>query len=155
VDNRGFRVRGGGGGPQSANGGAPPGSAAPPIVPPTANAADPDLSSRWVEPDRVQRSRQWVTDRFPDLKDVPLLETRACHYEVSSSRNFVIDKHPGLSNVWIAGGGNAEGFKFGPVIGEYVAKRVLGDEGDQAIARQFRIPETEFDPNAGRRGEDD
>ena len=35
---------------------------------------------------------------------------------------------------------------MGPVIGEYVAKRVLGDEGDPAIAKQFRIPENEYAP---------
>jgi glycine/D-amino acid oxidase-like deaminating enzyme len=80
------------------------------------------------------------------MKDAPLLETRACHYELSSSRNFIVDRHPAMRNVWIAGGGNAEGFKFGPVLGEYIAKRVLGDDGDAAIARQFRIPDSEFDP---------
>jgi sarcosine oxidase len=168
VDSRGFRVRGGGGGGgnpanAAANAGANPGGAnatpapaAPAPAPaPTTNVTDPDLSARWVDQDRVQRSRQWVSDHFPDLRDVPLLETRACHYESTSSRNFIIDRHPDLRNVWIAGGGNAEGFKSGPVIGEYVARRVLGDEGDPEIAKQFRIPATEFDPNAPRRGDDD
>ena len=163
VDNRGFRVRGGGGGggtPGTANGTGDPAvagatAASPtPATPSTPNVTDPDLSARWVEPERLQRSRQFVIDRFPDLKDAPLNETRACHYESTSSRNFVIDKHPDLRNVWIAGGGNAEGFKSGPVIGEYVAKRVLGDEGDPEIAKQFKIPATEFDPNTPRRGEE-
>jgi glycine/D-amino acid oxidase-like deaminating enzyme len=166
VDNRGFRVRGGGGGgrnPAAANAGGsatPTDSARAVATPPaqspapasTANETDPDLSVRWIDADRVVRSRQWVADHFPDLKDVPLLETRACHYEATSSRNFVIDRHPDLRNVWIAGGGNAEAFKQGPVLGEYIAKRVLGDEGDPEIAKQFRIPATEFDANSGRRG---
>jgi sarcosine oxidase len=157
VDNRGFRVRGGGGGGgggQSRANGAPADSATTNSAS-SANATDPDLSVRWVDPDRVQRSRQFVADHFPDLKDAPLNETRACHYESTSSRNFIIDRHPDLRNVWIAGGGNAEGFKSGPVIGEYVAKRVLGDEGDPAIAKQFLIPKDEFDPNAPRRGDDE
>jgi sarcosine oxidase len=129
-------------------------NSASPIAPP-ANATDPDLSVRWVDPDRVLRSRQFVAEHFPDLTDAPLNETRACHYESTSSRDFVIDKHPDLRNVWIAGGGNAEGFKSGPVIGEYVARRVLGHEGDPSIAKRFRIPATEFDPSAPRRGEED
>ena len=163
VDNRGFRVRGGGGGgggPMQTN--ANGSGAAPPAVPqtpnptpPAANVTDPDLSVRWVDPDRVLRSRQFVADHFPDLKDAPLNETRACHYESTSSRDFIVDRHPDLPNVWIAGGGNAEGFKQGPVIGEYVAKRVLGDEGDPAIAKRFRIPTSEFDPNAPRREEEE
>ena len=57
------------------------------------------------------------------LIDAPLLETRSCHYELTVTRNFYIDTHPEWSNVWIAGGGSAEGFKFGPMVGEYVAKR--------------------------------
>ena len=46
----------------------------------------------------------------------------------------------------IAAGGNAEGFKFGPKIGEYIAQRVLGDDGDPAIAKAFKIPENDFEP---------
>ena len=81
-----------------------------------------------------------MAHRFPALADAPLLQTHACHYELSSSRNFIVDRHPDMANVWIAGGGNAEGFKFGPVMGEYVAQRVLGTEGDPAVAKGFRIP---------------
>jgi glycine/D-amino acid oxidase-like deaminating enzyme len=68
-----------------------------------------------------------------------VLETRACHYEISASRNFIIDRHPEMGNVWIAGGGSAEGFKFGPMVGEYVAKRVLGDPGDAEVAESFSL----------------
>jgi sarcosine oxidase len=121
-DNRGFRVRAGGGGTES----------------------DPDLSDRYIEPERLVRARDFITQRFPGLANAPLLETRACHYEQSVSRNFIIDRHPQMSNVMIAGGGSAEGFKFGPVVGEYVAQRVLGDRGDAEVADGFRIPEDEY-----------
>jgi sarcosine oxidase len=162
VDSRGFRVRGGSGGggapraaQQAAGDGAVP--AAPPATPaaPPAMVTDPDLSVRWVDSERLDRSRQFVAQRFPDLKDAPVLETRACHYESTSSRNFIVAPHPQMGNVWIAGGGNAEGFKMGPVMGEYVAGRVLGREGDPAIARQFRFPDSEYDASAGPRREDD
>ena len=161
VDNRGFRVRGGGGGgggpAANANGAAASTNAQPAAPPPAApqqNVTDPDVSARWVDPDRVLRSRAWVADHFPDLRDMPLLETRACHYEATSSRNFVIDRHPEMKNVWIAGGGNAEAFKQGPVVGEYVAKRVLGVATDPNVDRQFVIPVSEFDPNSTRRFEE-
>jgi glycine/D-amino acid oxidase-like deaminating enzyme len=183
VDNRGFRVRGGGGGGGTGGGGGgggsgaggnpaagpgnqpaqspnqPPTSQAPAAAgsgttPATENVTDPDLSSRWVAPERLASPRRFVTTRFPALKDAPIAQTWACHYESTSSRNFIVDRHPNLPNVWIAGGGNAEAFKMGPVLGEYVAKRVLGDEGDPAIARQFRIPETEFTAAPQRSGEE-
>jgi sarcosine oxidase len=170
VDNRGFRVRGGGGGGGgggqsggSAAGGNPAAGLGQPQAatqqtassPPGANVNDPDLSSRWVEPQRLDGPRRFVATRFPALKDAPVAQTWACHYEQSASRNFIIDTHPNLPNVWIAGGGNAEAFKQGPVLGEYIARRVLGDRGDPAIAKQFLIPETEYAPAPPRSGDDD
>ena len=151
VDSRGFRVRGGGGGggapqPSQQAAGAP---AAPPAAPPPP-VTDPDLSVRWVDADRVGRSRNFVAQRFPLLKDAPVLETRACHYESTSSRNFIVAPHPEMPTVWVAGGGNAEGFKMGPVMGEYVAKRVLGRATDPAIAQAFAYPATDFATPANR-----
>ena len=87
---------------------------------------------------------------------VPLLETRACHYESSVDRNFIVDRHPGLDNVWIAGGGSAEGFKFGPVIGDYIAKRVLGQPTDPALDEEFRLKaETFEDPATPQPGDEE
>lgn len=150
VDNRGFRVRGGGGG-----GGRTANNASAAQSTPSVNVTDPDLSSRWVEPQRLESPRRFVAERFPALKDAPIAQTWACHYESTSSRNFVIDRHPNLPNVWLAGGGNAEAFKQGPVLGEYIAQRVLGDGGDPAIAKQFLIPESEYAPAPPRTGEDE
>lgn len=121
-DNRGFRVR---------TGGRPP--------------SDPDISDRWVDSTFFEQPRKLLVERFPDLKEVPLLETRACHYELSSSRNFIVDRHPEFGNVWIAGGGSAEGFKFGPVIGQYIAERVMGVDRNPALAAEFKLPTETFD----------
>lgn len=123
-DARGFRVRGGGGRPPS----------------------DPDTSVRFIDARYHENARNILRQWFPALAKAPLLETRACHYESSVSRNFVIDRHPDYDNVWIAGAGNAEGFKFGPVVGEYIAKRVLGEKTDPAQDASFRIPENRYDP---------
>jgi glycine/D-amino acid oxidase-like deaminating enzyme len=116
-DNRGFRVR--------LRGDSP---------------TDPDTSDRAFDRSHDALARAFLLQRFPLLSKAPLLETRACHYEMSASRNFIIDRYPGFSNVWVAGGGSAEGFKFGPVVGEYVAKRVLGIEDDPALAKAFGLP---------------
>ena len=79
------------------------------------------------------------------LVGAPILETRACHYESSVDRNFIVDRHPDFGNVWLAGGGSAEAFKFGPVLGEYIAKRVLGLEDDPELADNFRLKDEEFE----------
>jgi glycine/D-amino acid oxidase-like deaminating enzyme len=103
-------------------------------------AIDPDTSDRAFDRSQDKLARDFLADRFPLLSKAPLLETRACHYEMSSSRNFIIDRFPGFSNVWVAGGGSAEGFKFGPVVGEYIARRVLGIEDDATLAKAFALP---------------
>ena len=116
-DNRGFRVR--------LRGSAP---------------TDPDTSDRAFDRSFDVPARTFLAERFPQLSKAPLLETRACHYDMSASGNFIIDRFPGFSNVWVAGGGTAEGFKFGPVVGEYIAKRVLGLENDPRLAGAFSLP---------------
>ena len=115
-DNRGFRVRLRG-----------------------ATATDPDTSDRVFERGQDRMAREFVTTRFPQMAKAPLLETRACHYELSASQNFIIDRHPDLENVWFAGGGSAEGFKFGPVLGEYIARRVLGMDNEPWLAEGFSL----------------
>jgi len=64
--------------------------------------------------------------RFPALKDAPLLETRVCQYENSPDHDFIMDRHPQASNVWVVGGGSGHGFKHGPAVGEMMAGLVLG-----------------------------
>jgi sarcosine oxidase len=83
---------------------------------------DPDTQSRIVTEWEAREIRQYVAFRFPALKDSPIVETRVCQYENTSSGDFLIDRHPDLSNVWFAGGGSGHGFKHGPVVGEYVAR---------------------------------
>jgi glycine/D-amino acid oxidase-like deaminating enzyme len=106
---------------------------------------DPDTSDRWADQDRIEGSRRFVAHRFPLLAKAPVSKTHACHYESTSSGNFIIDHHPYWSNVWIASGGNAEGAKFAPKIGDYVAHRVTGTVLPN-IDPMFKIPEKEYEP---------
>ncbi len=61
------------------------------------------------------------------------------------NRDFIIDDVPETTNAWIAGMGQAEGFKFAPIVGEYIATRVLGDEGDPALKKAFKMPTDTYD----------
>jgi hypothetical protein len=78
----------------------------------------------------------------------PISETRACHYEGSISRDFIVDWHPEMANVLLAGAGNSEGAKFAPVIGDYVSQRVIGVIGDPEVANRFRIPPLTYQEQA-------
>jgi len=88
---------------------------------------DPDTQSRLVSPEAAEWARHFVARRFPALKDAPIVETRVCQYENTSNGDFLIDRHPEISNVWFAGGGSGHGFKHGPAVGEYTASMVLGE----------------------------
>jgi monomeric sarcosine oxidase len=89
---------------------------------------DPDTQSRLVTDAEIAEMREYVARRFPALKDAPIAETRVCQYENTSNGDFLIDRHPELSNVWFAGGGSGHGFKHGPAVGEYVAGQMAGGE---------------------------
>jgi len=59
------------------------------------------------------------------MKDAPVVGTRVCQYENTSTGDFLIDRHPHYDNVWIVGGGSGHGFKHGPAVGEHAAKMVM------------------------------
>ena len=122
ADNLGFRVRGGGG----------------------AQGTDPDTSDRVFDKAAMQRTVDFTNLRFPLLKGAPVLKAHSCHYESASGGNFIVDKHPDMSNVWIIGSGMSEGFKFGPTIGEYAANRILCQDKEPHLADSFRVPLAEY-----------
>ncbi len=97
---------------------------------------DPDTGKRIVSAEGLAAMRKYVAKRFPALKDAPVVETRVCQYENTSSGDFLIDRHPGFENVWLVGGGSGHGFKHGPALGEYVAARVT--EGG-AVEKRFAL----------------
>jgi sarcosine oxidase len=88
---------------------------------------DPDTHSRLVSRAGVDWAQNFVARRFPALKAAPIVETRVCQYENTSNGDFLIDRHPELANVWLAGGGSGHGFKHGPALGEYLAGQMSGE----------------------------
>ncbi len=87
---------------------------------------DPSAGERIVDPDSTRLARAYAARRFAALAAQPIVETRVCQYEMTLDAHFIIDRHPHLDNVWIAGGGSGHGFKHGPRIGEYLVERIQG-----------------------------
>jgi len=133
--------------------GPPPGDArfAPPLMPAWLDFTDergayslPDLENRGFklafdqhgpefDPDSgervatgVREARAFLAERFPALATAPLVESRVCQYENTSTGDFLIDRHPEFDNVWLVGGGSGHGFKHGPMVGEYVTSQIEG-----------------------------
>jgi glycine/D-amino acid oxidase-like deaminating enzyme len=100
---------------------------------------DPTCGERVVSPETLRDIREYVGFRFPALRDAPLVETRVCQYEQTPDSHFIVDRHPGNENVWVAGGGSGHGFKHGPAVGEMMADLILRDRTPAAIWRLERF----------------
>ena len=100
-----------------------------------------DESARECADATVEASRMLLRKRLPGVADQPVVRTWTCFYEVTPDANFVIDRHPDLDNVWIAGGGTGHAFKHGPVIGEYLSALVATDA---AAAASLAPPDDRF-----------
>ena len=100
---------------------------------------NPDTDERIVVGYQIKRAREYLALRFPDLKDQPVIESRVCQLEDTPDENFVIDRHPRWENVWLTGGGTGHAFKHGPVLGDYIAARVLGEETDAELDGLFAL----------------
>ncbi|HKC24385.1 MAG TPA: FAD-dependent oxidoreductase [Thermoanaerobaculia bacterium] len=88
---------------------------------------DPTDGERIVSAEGLAAARAYLARRFPLLAGAPLVESSVCQYENTPDAHLILDRHPELENVWIAGGGSGHGFKHGPAVGELVAEMVLGD----------------------------
>jgi glycine/D-amino acid oxidase-like deaminating enzyme len=96
---------------------------------------DPDLGDREFSSAGLEEVRAFMRRRLPALAQRPLNEARVCQYENSSNGDFLIDRHPALSNVVLLGAGSGHGFKHGPAVGRYTAQLVL---------RELPAPEPRF-----------
>jgi sarcosine oxidase len=99
-------------------------------------AIDPDTHERVVDAALVERTRAWIGTRFPRLRGAPFVDGHVCQYENTSTGDFIVDRHPAWSNVWILGGGSGHGFKHGPALGRHVAALV---NGDAAVEPRFAL----------------
>ena len=97
---------------------------------------DPSSADRTPSAEGIARARRVLAERFPELADAPLVESRVCQYENSPDGHLIIDRHPGAKNVWLVGGGSGHGFKLAPAVGEMTAAAVL--QGKE-LPKLFRL----------------
>lgn len=105
---------------------------------------DPDVQERVLTTEEVARGRAFLRRWFPALKDQPLVESRVCQYENSVDSEFFVSVHPTFENVWLVGGGSGHGFKHGIMLGEYVARRTVGESTNPEWDAFFALKERTF-----------
>ncbi len=95
---------------------------------------DPDSGDRVAL--GLDGARAFLAERFPALATAPLLESRVCQYENTSTGDFLIDRHPDFDNVWLVGGGSGHGFKHGPAVSEHACALI---EERAAVEPRFSL----------------
>lgn len=100
--------------------------------------ADPDAARAVFDADRAA-SRAFVTAHIPAIDPSWYAEDKGCLYAMTDDGNFVIDRVPGLSHVFVAGGGSGHGFKMGPAIGTIAADLVEAGGPAPSSAKEFGI----------------
>ncbi|KJK60825.1 solA [Aspergillus parasiticus SU-1] len=90
----------------------------------------------------VQVVQGFLDQYLPELRQsgIGISQTRLCWYTDSFDNNWVIDGIPGKEGVIVATGGSGHAFKFLPLLGEFVADKVMGIESDMLRRFQWRKP---------------
>ncbi len=99
------------------------------ITPPNNNNVTDkfDTYDRTISADELKMAQTVLAKRFPKMVGRPLIEYRVCQYTMTPDSDYVLDRHPEASNLWIMGGDSGHGFKVGPAFGELAANTVAGE----------------------------
>jgi glycine/D-amino acid oxidase-like deaminating enzyme len=103
---------------------------------------DPTKGERIVSQATLRRVREYISFRFPAMKNAALIETRVCQYEQTPDSHFILDRHPAMDNVWLLGGGSGHGFKHGPALGEMMADTILNEKNPSPVWQLARFQTT-------------
>ncbi len=76
--------------------------------------------SRAALPGEVEAILALARRRLPGLAQYQLLGARACYYDVTAEERFLLQ--PRGKRAWVMGGFSGHGFKFGPLLGQALAR---------------------------------
>ncbi|KAE8152937.1 FAD dependent oxidoreductase [Aspergillus avenaceus] len=121
--------------------------------------------TKWTSPSitGLPKTSTQVIERFldqylPELKEdgINISQTRLCWYTDSYDNDWVIDGIPDKSGVVIATGGSGHAFKFLPLLGQFVADKVMGIESEMLHRFRWRkLQDGEWARNQLMKGFDD
>jgi glycine/D-amino acid oxidase-like deaminating enzyme len=89
----------------------------------------PEASERAPTEAEESALRAFLRDTFPLLQDAPIAFRRTCVYCDTADEHFWIARHPAREGLTVATGGSGHGFKFAPLLGDWIANAVTA-EGD-------------------------
>lgn len=92
----------------------------------------PSVAQQQRESDEQDLARvQGFVDKYFDFGRSRVIYHSPCMYSVSADEHFIIDQHPNHEQVAFAAGMSGHGFKFAPVIGQYLVNLLDGQSDSQ------------------------
>ncbi|KAJ6436450.1 sarcosine oxidase [Purpureocillium lavendulum] len=87
---------------------------------------DENLFNMWTGPKFInffqERARRTIEGLYgKDMNEVTIDAYRICWDAITPTRDFLISPHPHCPGLYVAAGGSFHGWKFLPVIGDYIA----------------------------------
>jgi sarcosine oxidase len=92
---------------------------------PSGPAIDPDAQEQSADPRLLSKLSQVARQYLPGFDPEPV-STERCVYDNSPDEDFVVDR---IGNVVVGSGTSGHGFKFGPLLGEWLADLAAGTAG--------------------------
>jgi len=86
----------------------------------------PEAPERAVTPDETRQLRRFLADTFPALAGAEIVYTRVCLYCDTWDGHFWIARDPQREGLLLATGDSGHGFKFAPLLGEWIADALEG-----------------------------
>lgn len=97
---------------------------------------DPDDQAHVEDAEMTRQIQRSLAEFLPGLDPAPVAVER-CIYDISPDTDFIIDR---IGNVVIGCGTSGHGFKFGPLIGEWLAELATGrGRGSESPPAWFRL----------------
>lgn len=95
----------------------------------------------------IRKTKMVLGKYVPELAYHRLIDSKVCWIGDTLDSNFIIDSVPGSGNMYVATGDSGHGFKFLPIIGNYISDRLEGTlDPEFAKAWQWREGCGRFDP---------
>lgn len=88
--------------------------------------------SRQATTSEIEAIRQATSHRLPSFSAYPIQESKSCFYSVASEERFICHR---TAQTWVLTGFSGHGFKFGPLIGEQLAKALVCDLSEKAFCK--------------------
>jgi sarcosine oxidase len=107
---------------------------------PSGPVTDPDAQDQSDDPYLVSKLSEVAVRYLPGYDPEPAA-TERCIYDTSPDEDFVVDR---IGNVVVGSGTSGHGFKFGPLLGEWLADLATGTPGGRAPDLEPRFALSRF-----------